>query len=80
MRRVGASEARNCFGTLLDRVAGGEHVIITRLGRDVARLMPVYGRVDRGMAKSTARALTEVSRGLSLGGQSIKRLVSHGRR
>ena len=38
MREVGAFEARNTFGTLLDRVQQGEEVVITRRGKPVAKL------------------------------------------
>lgn len=39
MREVGALEAKNTFGTLLDQVEAGEEVIITRRGKPVARLV-----------------------------------------
>jgi prevent-host-death family protein len=37
---VGAYEAKNGLGALLDRVEQGETFVITRHGRPVARLMP----------------------------------------
>lgn len=37
---VGALEAREHLGALLDRVAHGEEIVITRHGRPVARLVP----------------------------------------
>lgn len=37
---VGAFEARNTLGALLDRVEQGEEIVITRHGRPVARLAP----------------------------------------
>ena len=40
MREVGAFEAKNKLGQLLDMVEQGEEVIITRHGRVVARLVP----------------------------------------
>lgn len=39
MREIGAFEAKNTFGTLLDWVEAGEEVVITRRGKAVARLV-----------------------------------------
>ncbi len=41
---VGAFEAKNTLGTLLDRVENGEEIVITRHGKPVARLV---ANVDR---------------------------------
>ena len=38
MPEVGAFEAKNTLGTLLDRVERGEEIVITRHGKPVARL------------------------------------------
>lgn len=40
MITVGAFEAKTKFSELLDRVAGGEEVVVTRHGRTVARIIP----------------------------------------
>lgn len=40
MRKVGASKARTHFSALLDEVARGETIIITRRGRPAAWLTP----------------------------------------
>ena len=40
MREIGAFEAKNKLGTLLDWVENGEEVLITRHGKPVARLVP----------------------------------------
>jgi len=40
MREVGAFEAKNTLGALLDLVQGGEEVLIKRHGKPVARLVP----------------------------------------
>ena len=41
MREVGAFEAKNKLGQLLDLVEQGEEITITRHGKEVARLVPV---------------------------------------
>jgi prevent-host-death family protein len=52
---VGVYEAKTTFSRLLDRVAAGEEIVITRRGREVARLVPPSGRrprrlgLDRGI-------------------------------
>ena len=40
MRKVGAFEAKTHLSALLDLVAAGEEVVITKRGRPVARLVP----------------------------------------
>jgi prevent-host-death family protein len=40
MAKVTAFEAKTRFGELLDRVANGEEVVITRHDKPVARLIP----------------------------------------
>ncbi len=40
MAKVSAFEAKTRFGELLDRVANGEEVVITRHDKPVARLVP----------------------------------------
>ena len=54
MIEVGAFEAKNTLGTLLDRVEQGEEVVITRHGRPVARLVPNEGRLNREQARAAA--------------------------
>lgn len=44
MIKVTALEAKNRFGKLLDRVARGEEVVVTRHDKPVARLIPAEGR------------------------------------
>jgi len=79
MREVGAFEAQKKLGTLLDWVANGEEVLITRHGKAVARLVPAIPSFDRDKARQAARNLLEASRGVTLGGLKIKDLVNEGR-
>jgi prevent-host-death family protein len=47
MAQITAFEARTRFGELLKRVSQGEHVLVTRHGKPVARLVPESAqRVD----------------------------------
>jgi prevent-host-death family protein len=79
MREIGAFEARNKLGTLLDWVAAGEEVLITRHGKAVARLVPAEPGFNRARARQAARGLLETSQGVTLGGLGIKDLVNEGR-
>lgn len=79
MREIGAFEAKNTLGTLLDWVESGEEVLITRRGKAVARLVPAESGFDRVRARRAAQGIIEASRGLTLGGLKIKDLVNEGR-
>ncbi len=79
MHRVGVFEAKNRLTALLDEVEGGGEIIITRRGKPIARLAPLEGGFDRAKARAAAEGLRAASKGLSLGGISIKDLISEGR-
>jgi prevent-host-death family protein len=48
---IGAFEAKNKLGMLLDRVEGGEEITITRHGKPIARLVPNAVRIDTLQAR-----------------------------
>ena len=54
MQEIGAFEAKNTLGTLLDRVERGEEIVITRHGKPVARLVASSGGIDRMQAQGAA--------------------------
>jgi antitoxin (DNA-binding transcriptional repressor) of toxin-antitoxin stability system len=54
-------------------------VIITRRGKPIARLAPIETGFDRAKARRAADGLRAASRGLTLGGLSLKDLISEGR-
>jgi prevent-host-death family protein len=56
MERVTASEAKTRFGRLLERVAQGEEIIITRHDKPVARLVP-EGRRNRESVRAAVAGL-----------------------
>ena len=57
MVQIGAYEAKTHLPRLLDRVARGESLTITRHGKPVARLVPVTG--DRERAREAAARIVE---------------------
>ena len=79
MREIGAFEAKNRLGTLLDWVENGEEVLITRRGKAVARLVPAEPGFDRAKARRAADGIIEARRGVTLGGLKIKDLINEGR-
>jgi prevent-host-death family protein len=77
---IGAFEAKNTLGSLLDRVEKGEEIVITRRGKPVARLAPVRSALDIEKARETVEQIKEMRKGRSLGGLKIKELIDEGRR
>jgi prevent-host-death family protein len=80
MREIGAFEAKNKFGTLLDWVEKGEEVVITRRGKSIARLIPSASGFDREKAAQAVANIVARRVGVTLGGLKIGELVSEGRR
>ncbi len=69
MITVGAFEAKNKLGSLLDRVEAGEEILITRHGKPAARLAPVH-RVsdeDRARAHAALEQMTQLAKEMKLG-------------
>ena len=79
MREVGAVQARKTLGTLLDAVQQGGEVVITRHGKPVARLVREREDGDaRERARRAGEAILRLSKGVTLGGHSIKSLIEEG--
>ena len=84
---VTALEAKTRFGQLLDRVAQGEEVIVTRHDKPIARIVPA-GRPARGEVRAAVEGLRELRRVIAIrrGPQpaltegGIKSLIEEGRR
>jgi prevent-host-death family protein len=57
VKEVGAFEAKNTLGTLLDRVERGEEIVITRHGKPVARLVPSTKPGDAARALAAAKRI-----------------------
>ena len=56
MLTVGSYEAKTHLARLLDQVAQGEEITITKRGKPVARLVPIDTRTD----ESIQRTITEI--------------------
>lgn len=68
MLKIGAFEAKNTFGTLLDRVQRGEEILITRHGQPVARLVPNVCPIDQDQTRSALGRIRDRARHARLGG------------
>ncbi len=78
MITVGAFEAKTHLSSLLERVARGEEVVITKHGRPVARLVPA-ATADRGHVDRAIAGLKALRAGCTLGGLDWKELRDAGR-
>ena len=65
--QVGAFEAKNTLGALLDKVEQGEEIIITRHGKPVARLGPCATSIDQRAAKAVLDRMRARAHTLALG-------------
>ncbi len=79
MQTIGAYEAKTHLPRLLDAVANGETITITKHGVPVAMLVPAP-KARRASTRETIKALREFRRGKTLGGISIHELIEEGRR
>lgn len=71
MLQIGAFEAKNTLGNLLDRVERGEEVLITRHGKPVAQLVRPQFRTftaeDRARADEAFKRIRERAQSLKMG-------------
>jgi prevent-host-death family protein len=79
MKEIGAFEAKNKFGQLLDWVEAGDEVVITRRGKVVARLVPPAGALNREAGLEVAARIRARRKGVKLGGLNVKELIAEGR-
>ena len=79
MRRIGAYEAKTHLPRLLDEVADGEAITITKHGVPIAALTPVPTRPTR-TAREAIAGLRAFRRAHPLEGLSLRELIDEGRR
>jgi prevent-host-death family protein len=74
MKTISARDANQKFSKLLNEVAAGQEVVITRRGEPVARLSPVTRKpMTRERARAIKRMVAMMNRGVNLGGLTFKR-------
>ncbi len=80
MRTVGSYEAKTHLPRLLDEVAGGEEITITKHGVPVAVLVPPPEKTRRSTSE-VIEELREFRKGVRLGDDlTIRDLIEEGRR
>ena len=79
MTTVGSYEAKTHLPKLLQRVANGESITITKHGVPVAVLVPANGRTRRA-AKEVIEEIKQLRKGRQLRGLSLRKLIEEGRR
>jgi prevent-host-death family protein len=79
MITVGAFEAKTHLSALLDRVASGEEVVITKHGKPVARLVSIV-HADRTRVNEAVEKLKALRKRTTLAGLPWKELRDEGRR
>jgi len=79
MKKIGAFDAKNKLAHLLDLAEKGEEIIITRHGKQVARLLPMAKAFDREAARQAVEELKKMRKGLRLDDATIKELINEGR-
>jgi len=79
MVKVGSYEAKTHLPRLLNRVAHGERITITKHGVPVAMLVPVQSATEKDVQQAIEEMKT-FSRGRRLGDLSIRDMIEEGRR
>jgi len=79
MKTVGAYEAKTHLPRLLEEVARGEKMVITRHGVPIAVLQP-YAERDKPDPSEVVRQLRAFRRKRSLGDLSLQELIKEGRK
>jgi prevent-host-death family protein len=80
MESVGSFEAKTHLSQLLQRVAEGEEITITKHGKPVARLVPPQAGKPAPDVRAAVAAMKRFRKGRSLRGLSIREMIDEGRR
>jgi len=80
MDMIGAFEAKTHLSALLDRVANGERITITRHGVPAALLVPVGQGEQKLSHKEIIEGMRELRTRVKPGKMSVRDMVNEGRR
>lgn len=78
MKTVGAYEAKTHLPALLEEVAGGQRITITKHGVPVAMLVPPES-VEKPDVKDVFKEMRELRKGMKLRGLSVRKMREEGR-
>jgi len=79
MTTIGAYEAKTHLPRLLDEVAGGKTITITKHGREVARLVPPITSVETDV-DAVIEELHTARRAVTRGDTPVRDMIEDGRR
>jgi len=77
---VGAYQAKTHRSELLEKVAAGAEITITKHGAPVAKVVPVKGKASPEERVAAIKRIQKLAADLSLTGLKVKDLISEGRR
>lgn len=80
METIGAFEAKTHLSSLLDRVAKGEKITITRHGVPAAVLVPVGISQDQLSHQEIVEGMRDLRKRVKPGKMSVRDMVNEGRR
>ncbi|MGA2880917.1 MAG: type II toxin-antitoxin system prevent-host-death family antitoxin [Bryobacteraceae bacterium] len=80
MDTIGAFEAKTHLAALLDRVARGERITITRHGIPAAVLVPVAETATKLSHKEIVEGMRALRKRVKPGTMSVRDMVNEGRR
>ena len=80
MATVGSFEAKTHLAALLDRVARGEQIAITRHGVPAALLCPVPESEPTLSHQQIVQGMRELRKRVKAGEQSVQEMIQEGRR
>lgn len=79
MEKVGSHEARTNLSKLLDKVAQGQRITVTKQGVPVAVLVPACAQ-EKADPKEVILEIRALRRKVSLRGLSLRKMITEGRR
>ncbi len=80
METIGSFEAKTHLPQLLERVANGEEITITKHGKPVAKLVPTQPAKPKPDVRAAVEAMKQFRKGRTLGGLNIRDMIEEGRR
>lgn len=80
MEEIGAFDAKTHLSALLDRVAKGERITITRHGMPAAMLVPVQDAPPKLTHQQIIEGMRELRKRVKPDRMSVREMVEHGRR
>jgi prevent-host-death family protein len=80
MQTIGACEAKTHLASLLDRVAQGQRITITRHGVPAAMLVPIGPTSRKLTHQEIVEGMRALRKQVKLGRMSVREMVNQGRR